>query len=133
MINPFFKKMLLAFARFRIVHSEPGLMELNVSGLETIRYFAGNNGEIPLNYDFYKPYGIKNIAFSPQTSNLLIEYDPSVLRENQVVNMINRIKELAIEKFNQGKSFPQIIEEIKSEFKNQGHTGNSTDPDEQNL
>ncbi len=133
MINPFFKKMLIALARFRVVHSEPGLLELNVSGLETIRYFTGDNGDIPLDYDFYKPYGIKNIEFSPRTSNLLIEYDPSVLRENQVVNMINRIKDLAMEKFNQGKSFHEIIDEIKSEFTSQGYAGNGTDPDDQDL
>ena len=131
MINPFFKKTLIALSRFNIVSSEPGRLELNVSGFEAIRYFVKENEDISLNYDFYKSYGIKNIQFSPRTSNLLIEYDPDVLRENQVVNMINRIKEMAIEKFSQGKSFQQIIDEIKSEFTGNGFTGEKNNPDEE--
>ena len=114
--------MIIALSRVKVVDSVPGRLLLRVEGLENIRYFFNENERISLNYGFYKNYGIKNLEINPQNSRVLIEYDPSVLREKQIIYLVNRFKELFVEKIiSKGITVSsELFEEIKSVLKNEG-------------
>ena len=96
---------------------------MKIDGLEKARYFFDKNENIPLNFNFYRLYGVRNIEFSPHSSNVLIEYDPAILRENQILTWITRLKEIIIQKFTSGKQkiSQQIINEIRSELMKEGY------------
>lgn len=123
MMNYFVKYFLLGLSRVRVVHSIPGRIRLKIDGLEKARYFFKKDEAIPLNFNFYRLYGIRNIEISPHTSKVLIEYDPTILRENQILNWIQRLKEIIIRKFSSGenKINQEIIDEIRSELINEGY------------
>jgi hypothetical protein len=123
MINNFVKIFLLGLSKVKVVQSFPGSLRLKIDGLEKVRYFFKDNEEIPLNFNFYRLYGIKNIEFSPHTANILIEYDALILRENQIVNWVTRLKEIIIQKFTSGEGSisQQIIDEIGLELIKEGY------------
>jgi len=115
--------MIIALSRVKVVDSVPGKLLLRVDGLENIRYFFNENERISLNYDFYRNYGITNLEITPQNSRVLIEYDPSVLREKQIIDLVGRFKEIFIEKvISRGKTVSsELFEEIKAILKNEGY------------
>lgn len=123
MRNYFIKRILLGLSRVHVVHSIPGRLRLKIDGLEKARYFFKKNENIPLNFNFYRLYGIRNVELSPHSSNVLIEYDPSILRENQILNWVKRLKEIIIQKFTSGeqKINQQIMDEIRSELTKEGY------------
>ncbi len=123
MKNYFIKRILLGLSRVHVIHSIPGRLRLKIDGLEKARYFFDKNENIPLNFNFYRLYGVRNIEFSPHSSNVLIEYDPAILRENQILTWITRLKEIIIQKFTSGKQkiSQQIINEIRSELMKEGY------------
>ncbi len=123
MVNHFVKKILLGLSRIHVEHSIPGKLRLRVDGLEMVKYFFGDNEDIPLNFNFYRLHGIKNIEFSPNSSNILIEYDPAILRDNQIINWINHLREMVIRKFtSDGSNISQeVIDEIGSELRKEGY------------
>lgn len=115
--------MIMALSRLKVVDSEPGRLLLRVEGLESIRYFFNDNERISLYYGFYKNYGINNLEIDPQNSRVLIEYDPSTLREKQIIDLVNRFKELFVEKIVSGGRTVtgELFEEIKSILKSEGY------------
>ena len=123
MLNHVTRNMIIALSRVKVVGSEPGRLLLRIRGLETARYFFYENEKINLYYDFYKKYGIKNLEIDPQTSMVLVEYDPSILREKQIIDLVNRFKELLIEKVvSRGRRVTgELFEEIKSILKSEGY------------
>jgi len=123
MLNRLTRNMIIALSRVKVVDSVPGKLLLRVDGLENIRYFFNENERISLNYDFYRNYGITNLEITPQNSRVLIEYDPSVLREKQIINLVERFKEIFIEKIiSKGKTVSsELFEEIKAILKNEGY------------
>ena len=123
MRNYFIKRILLGLSRVHVVHSIPGRLRLKIDGLEKARYFFKKNENIPLNFNFYRLYGIRNVELSPHSSNVLIEYDPAILRENQILNWVKRLKEIIIQKFTSGeqKINQQIMDEIRSELTKEGY------------
>ena len=123
MLNRLTRNMIIALSRVKVVDSLPGRLLLSIDGLENIRYFFNENERISLNYDFYRNYGIKNLEITPQNSRVLIEYDPSVLREKQIFDLVERFKEIFIEKvISRGKTISsELFEEIKAILKNEGY------------
>lgn len=123
MRNYFIKRILLGLSRVHVVHSIPGRLRLKIDGLDKARYFFKKNENIPLNFNFYRLYGIRNVELSPHSSNVLIEYDPAILRENQILNWVKRLKEIVIQKFTSGeqKINQQIMDEIRSELTKEGY------------
>ncbi len=119
----FIKSILLGLSKVRVVHSIPGRLRLKIDGLQGAKYFFKDREDIPLNFSFYRLYGIKNIEFSPHTSRLLIEYDPAILRENHIINWVNRLKDIVINKFSEGetKIDQRIIDEIGKELIKEGY------------
>ncbi len=123
MINHYVKIFLLGLSKIKVVHSIPGRLRLKIDGLEKVRYFFKDNEDIPLNFNFYRLYGIKNIEFSPHTANILIEYDAVILRENQIINWVTRLKEIIIQKFTSGEGniSQQTIDDIGLELRKEGY------------
>ena len=123
MLNRLTRNMIIALSRVKVVDSLPGRLLLSIDGLENIRYFFNENERISLNYDFYRNYGITNLEITPQNSRVLIEYDPSVLREKQIFDLVERFKEIFIEKvISRGKTISsELFEEIKAILKNEGY------------
>ena len=123
MINHYVKIFLLGLSKIKVVHSIPGRLRLKIDGLEKVRYFFRDNEDIPLNFNFYRLYGIKNIEFSPHTANILIEYDAVILRENQIINWVTRLKEIIIQKFTSGEGniSQQTIDDIGLELRKEGY------------
>ncbi len=114
---------MLGLSRVKVVYSIPGRISLKIDGLENARYFFKKDEPIPVNFNFYRLYGIKNIEISPHSSRVLIEYDPSILRENQILNWVKRLKEIMIRKFSSGENDlnQDTIDEIRSELINEGY------------
>ncbi len=124
MINSFIKNIVFGLAKLHVVQSIPGRLTLKVDGLEIVKYFFKENEDIPVNFQFYKLSGIKNIEYSPHTSKILIEYDPALLSDSQVLNCAKRLHELIKKKAISGnlKIDQQLIDEIGSALIEEGYT-----------
>ncbi len=113
----------MGLTRVHVVHSTPGRLGLRIDGLEKIKYFFNDNEDITLNLDFYKLKGINNIEFNPHTSKVLIEYDPAILREKQIIDSAKRLQELIMHKLIEGKRklTRQLIDDIGAALKKEGY------------
>jgi len=72
---------------------------------------------------FYKLNGIEHIEFNPLTLKVLITYDPSLLKEKEIILWLSRLQELLVQLIIQeGKNFDQdIIDRIAARLMEEGY------------
>lgn len=114
MLKGLLKKTYLMFNKVKVVHSIPGRIRLFIPALDQFP-------EQMKKYDNYitsiikLKTGINTIEYSYTTSKILIEYDRTRLKEQDIVNWLNKIWKIIVdnEDVYQGMSVDEVEKNIK--------------------
>ena len=114
MFKNILKKTYLMFNKVKVVHSIPGRIRLLIPSLD----------KFPEQMKKYEHYitaiiklkdGIKSVEYSYLTSKILIEYDKMKLKEQDIVDWLNKIWKIIVdnENFYQGMSVDDVEKNVK--------------------
>ena len=114
MFKNILKKTYLMFNKVKVVHSIPGRIRLLIPSLD----------KFPEQMKKYEHYitaiiklkdGIKSVEYSYLTSKILIEYDKMKLKEQDIVDWLNKIWKIIVDNENvyQGMSVDDIEKNVK--------------------
>ena len=114
MFRNILKKTYLMFNKVKVVHSIPGRIRLFVPSLD----------KFPEQMKKYEHYitaiiklkdGIKSVEYSYLTSKILIEYDKMKLKEQDIVDWLNKIWKIIVDNENvyQGMSVDDVEKNVK--------------------
>ena len=117
MFKNILKKTYLMFNKVKVVHSIPGRIRLFVPSLD----------KFPEQMKKYEHYitaiiklkdGIKSVEYSYLTSKVLIEYDKDKLKEQDIVDWLNKIWKIIVdnEDVYQGMSVDDVDKNVKRFF-----------------
>lgn len=113
------KNTFLYFNKIKVVHSIPGRLRLSIPGLN----------KIPNEFRNFEPKvteliklagGIEEVNYSYITSKILFKYNPKLLSEEKILNLMNVIwkeilkREVFFKEEDIEENFSLIYEEIKS-------------------
>ena len=114
MLKNLLKKTYLMFNKVKVVHSIPGRIRLFIPSLD----------QFPEQMKKYENYitaiiklkaGINNIEYSYTTSKILVEYDKTKLKEEDIVNWLNKIWKIIVdnEDVYNGMSMDEVEKNVK--------------------
>nr|WP_314533121.1 cation transporter [uncultured Fusobacterium sp.] len=114
MLKNLLKKTYLMFNKVKVVHSIPGRIRLFIPSLD----------QFPEQMKKYENYitaiiklkaGINNIEYSYTTSKILVEYDKTKLKEEDIVNWLNKIWKIIVdnEDVYHGMSMDEVEKNVK--------------------
>ena len=114
MFKNILKKTYLMFNKVKVVHSIPGRIRLFIPSLD----------QFPEQMKKYENYitaiiklkaGINNIEYSYTTSKILVEYDKTKLKEEDIVNWLNKIWKIIVdnEDVYHGMSMAEVEKNVK--------------------
>ena len=114
MFKNILKKTYLMFNKVKVVHSIPGRIRLFVPSLD----------KFPEQMKKYEHYitaiiklkdGIKSVEYSYLTSKILIEYDKEKLKEQDIVDWLNKIWKIIVdnEEVYHGMSVDEVEKNVK--------------------
>ena len=114
MLKNLLKKTYLMFNKVKVVHSIPGRIRLFIPSLD----------QFPEQMKKYENYitaiiklkaGINNIEYSYTTSKILVEYDKTKLKEEDIVNWLNKIWKIIVdnEDVYHGMSVDEVEKNVK--------------------
>ena len=114
MLKNLLKKTYLMFNKVKVVHSIPGRIRLFIPSLD----------QFPEKMKKYENYitaiiklkaGINNIEYSYTTSKILVEYDKTKLKEEDIVNWLNKIWKIIVdnEDVYHGMSMDEVEKNVK--------------------
>ena len=114
MFKNILKKTYLMFNKVKVVHSIPGRIRLFIPSLD----------KFPEQMKKYEHYitaiiklkdGIKSVEYSYLTSKILIEYDKMRLKEQDIVEWLNKIWKIIVDNENvyQGMSVDDVEKNVK--------------------
>ena len=114
MFKNILKKTYLTFNKVKVVHSIPGRIRLLIPSLD----------KFPEQMKKYEHYitaiiklkdGIKSVEYSYLTSKILIEYDKMKLKEQDIVEWLNKIWKIIVDNENvyQGMSVDDVEKNVK--------------------
>ena len=114
MFKNILKKTYLMFNKVKVVHSIPGRIRLFIPSLD----------KFPEQMKKYEHYitviiklkdGIKSVEYSYLTSKILIEYDKMKLKEQDIVEWLNKIWKIIVDNENvyQGMSVDDVEKNVK--------------------
>ena len=117
MFKDILKKTYLMFNKIKVVHSIPGRIRLLIPSLD----------KFPEQMKKYEHYitaiiklknGIKSVEYSYLTSKVLIEYDKDKLKEQDIVDWLNKIWKIIVdnEDVYQGMSVNDVDKNVKRFF-----------------
>ena len=117
MFKNILKKTYLMFNKVKVVHSIPGRIRLFIPSLD----------KFPEQMKKYEHYitaiiklkgGIKSVEYSYLTSKVLIEYDKDKLKEQDIVDWLNKIWKIIVdnEDVYQGMSVDDVDKNVKRFF-----------------
>ena len=117
MLKNILKKTYLIFNKIKVVHSIPGRIRLLIPSLD----------KFPEQMKKYEHYitaiiklknGIKSVEYSYLTSKVLIEYDKDKLKEQDIVDWLNKIWKIIVdnEDVYQGMSVDDVDKNVKRFF-----------------
>ena len=117
MFKNILKKTYLMFNKVKVVHSIPGRIRLLIPSLD----------KFPEQMKKYEHYitaiiklkdGIKSVEYSYLTSKILIEYDKDKLKEQNIVDWLNKIWKIIVdnEDVYQGMSVNDVDKNVKRFF-----------------
>ena len=117
MFKNILKKTYLMFNKVKVVHSIPGRIRLLIPSLD----------KFPEQMKKYEHYitaiiklkdGIKSVEYSYLTSKILIEYDKMKLKEQDIVDWLNKIWKIIVdnEDVYQGMSVNDVDKNVKRFF-----------------
>lgn len=115
MLKSILKKTYLLFKQVKVIHSVPGRIRLFIPYLD----------KFPEQMKKYEHYitaiiklkkGIESVEYSYLTSKILIKYDKISLKEQDIVDWLNKIWEIIVanENIYSGMSINQIEKNIKN-------------------
>ncbi len=114
MLKNLLKKTYLMFNKVKVVHSIPGRIRLFIPSLD----------QFPEQMKKYENYitaiiklkaGINNIEYSYTTSKILVEYNKTKLKEEDIVNWLNKIWKIIVdnEDVYHGMSMDEVEKNVK--------------------
>ena len=114
MLKNLLKKTYLMFNKVKVVHSIPGRIRLFIPSLD----------QFPEQMKKYENYitaiiklkaGINNIEYSYTTSKILVGYDKTKLKEEDIVNWLNKIWKIIVdnEDVYHGMSMDEVEKNVK--------------------
>ncbi|MDC7954444.1 cation transporter [Fusobacterium simiae] len=114
MLKNILKQTYLMFNQVKVIHSIPGRIRLFIPSLD-------NFPEQMKKYEHYMTAiiklknGIKSVEYSYLTSKILIEYDKMKLKEQDIVDWLNKIWKIIVdnEDVYQGMSVDDIEKNVK--------------------
>ena len=117
MLKNILKKTYLIFNKIKVVHSMPGRIRLLIPSLD----------KFPEQMKKHEHYitaiiklkdGIKSVEYSYLTSKVLIEYDKAKLKEQDIVDWLNKIWKIIVdnEDVYQGMSVDDVDKNVKRFF-----------------
>ena len=114
MFKNILKKTYLMFNKVKVVHSIPGRIRLFIPSLD----------QFPEQMKKYENYitaiiklkaGINNIEYSYTTSKILVEYDKTKLKEEDIVNWLNKIWKIIVD--NEDVYYGMSMDEVEKNVK----------------
>ena len=117
MFKNILKKTYLMFNKVKVVHSIPGRIRLLIPSLDK---FPGQmkKHEHYITAIIKLKNGIKSVEYSYLTSKVLIEYDKDKLKEQDIVDWLNKIWKIIVdnEDVYQGMSVDDVDKNVKRFF-----------------
>lgn len=106
-----------------VIHSIPGRLRICFTGGVKAKNYIQSQKYMFESLFFYKLNGIEHIEFNPLTLKVLITYDPSLLKEKEIILWLSRLQELLVQLIIQeGKNFDQdIIDRIAARLMEEGY------------
>ena len=117
MLNNILKQTYLIFNKVKIVHSIPGRMRLFIPSLDKFPEKMKKH-EHYITAIIKLKNGIKSVEYSYLTSKILIEYDKMKLKEQDIVDWLNKIWKIIVdnEDVYQGMSVNDVDKNVKRFF-----------------
>ena len=114
MFKNILKKTYLMFNKVKVVHSIPGRIRLFIPSLDEFpEQMKKHEGYITAIIKLKN--GINSIEYSYLTSKILIEYDKAKLKEQDIVDWLNKIWKIIVdnEEVYQGMSVDEVDKNVK--------------------
>ena len=117
MLKNILKKTYLIFNKIKVVHSMPGRIRLLIPSLDKFPEQMKKH-EHYITAIIKLKNGIKSVEYSYLTSKVLIEYDKAKLKEQDIVDWLNKIWKIIVdnEDVYQGMSVDDIDKNVKRFF-----------------
>ena len=117
MLKNILKQTYLMFNKVKVVHSIPGRIRLLIPSLDKFPEQMKKH-EHYITTIIKLKNGIKSVEFSYLTSKILIEYDKMKLKEQDIVDWLNKIWKIIVdnEDVYQGMSVDDIDKNVKRFF-----------------
>ena len=117
MLKNILKKTYLIFNKIKVVHSMPGRIRLLIPSLDKFPEQMKKH-EHYITAIIKLKNGIKSIEYSYLTSKVLIEYDKAKLKEQDIVDWLNKIWKIIVdnEDVYQGMSVNDVDKNVKRFF-----------------
>ncbi len=117
MFKNILKQTYLMFNKVKVVHSIPGRIRLLISSLDKFPEQMKKH-EHYITTIIKLKNGIKSVEFSYLTSKILIEYDKMKLKEQDIVDWLNKIWKIIVdnEDVYQGMSVDDVEKNVKRFF-----------------
>ena len=114
MFKNILKKTYLMFNKVKVVHSIPGRIRLLIPSLDKFPEQMKKN-EHYITAIIKLKNGIKSVEYSYLTSKVLIEYDKDKLKEQDIVDWLNKIWKIIVdnEDVYQGMSVDDVDKNVK--------------------
>ena len=117
MLKNILKKTYLIFNKIKVVHSMPGRIRLLIPSLDKFPEQMKKH-EHYITTIIKLKNGIKSVEYSYLTSKVLIEYDKAKLKEQDIVDWLNKIWKIIVdnEDVYQGMSVDDVDKNVKRFF-----------------
>ena len=117
MLKNILKKTYLIFNKIKVVHSMPGRIRLLIPSLDKFPEQMKKH-EHYITTVIKLKNGIKSVEYSYLTSKVLIEYDKAKLKEQDIVDWLNKIWKIIVdnEDVYQGMSVDDVDKNVKRFF-----------------
>ena len=117
MLKNILKKTYLIFNKIKVVHSMPGRIRLLIPSLDKFPEQMKKH-EHYITAIIKLKNGIKSVEYSYLTSKVLIEYDKDKLKEQDIVDWLNKIWKIIVdnEDVYQGMSVDDVDKNVKRFF-----------------
>ena len=117
MLKNILKQTYLMFNKVKVVHSIPGRIRLLIPSLDKFPEQMKKH-EHYITTSIKLKNGIKSVEFSYLTSKILIEYDKMKLKEQDIVDWLNKIWKIIVdnEDVYQGMSVDDVEKNVKRFF-----------------
>ena len=117
MLKNILKQTYLMFNKVKVVHSIPGRIRLLIPSLDKFPEQMKKH-EHYITTIIKLKNGIKSVEFSYLTSKILIEYDKTKLKEQDIVDWLNKIWKIIVdnEDVYQGMSVDDVEKNVKRFF-----------------